>query len=70
MTSTPRITDEPDRLESPLLRAVQERNAARELARQLFFALPAQGGEVDYEAVNAAYYNYLEAARRWKGDAR
>lgn len=68
MIAATRLTDEPDRLDSAILRLAQERNAARELARQLFFALPAQGGEVDYEAVNAAYYNYLEAARRWKGE--
>jgi hypothetical protein len=27
----------------------------------------AQGGEKDEEAINVAYYEYLEASRRWKG---
>jgi hypothetical protein len=54
-------------LESPLLRLVKERNEARELCKRLFYVLPTEGGARDEEAINAAYYHYLEASRRWKG---
>jgi len=37
------------------------------MCKRLFYCLPAQGGEKDEEAINAAYYEYLEASRRWKG---
>ena len=53
-------------LNSPLLRLAKERNEARDLCKRLFYCLPAQGGEKDEEAINRAYYEYLEASRRWK----
>jgi hypothetical protein len=59
-------------LNSPLLRLVKERNEARNLAKQLFWALPAGGGHVDEQQVNAAYYAFIRASREWKegGDDR
>jgi len=54
-------------LDSALLRLVKERDEARELCKRLFYCLPAQGGEKDEDAIKAAYYEYLEASRRWKG---
>ena len=54
-------------IDSAILRLAKERNEARELCKRLFYCLPAQGGEKDEDAINAAYYEYLEASRRWKG---
>ena len=59
------MSDRTMALNSPLLRLIQERNEARELCKRLFYCLPAQGGEKDEEAINRAYYEYLEASRRW-----
>jgi hypothetical protein len=61
------MTAEPPTLNSPLLRLVKERDEARELCKRLFYCLPAQGGEKDEDAINMAYYEYLDASRRWKG---
>lgn len=61
------MSDRTMALNSPLLRLVKERDEARELCKRLFYVLPAQGGEKDEEAINRAYYEYLEASRRWKG---
>jgi hypothetical protein len=57
-------------LDSALLRLAKERNESRDLCKRLFYCLPVQGGEKDEEAINAAYYEYLEASRRWKGVGR
>lgn len=54
-------------IDSAILRLVKERNEARELCKRLFWALPDEGGNIDKQAVNEAYYHYLEASRRWKG---
>jgi hypothetical protein len=61
------VSDRAMTLNSPLLRLVKERNEARELCKRLFYVLPTEGGAHDEEAINAAYYEYLEASRRWKG---
>lgn len=61
------MSDRTMALNSPILRLIKERNEARELCKRLFYVLPAQGGENDEEAINRAYYEYLEASRRWKG---
>lgn len=53
-------------LDSAILRLVKERNEARNLAKQLFWALPAGGGHMDEQAVNAAYYQFIKASREWK----
>ena len=53
-------------LDSALLRLVKERNEARNLAKQLFWALPAGGGHMDEQSVNAAYYQFIKASREWK----
>ena len=62
----------PQYLDSALLRLVKERNEARNLAKQLFWALPAGGGHMDEQSVNAAYYQFIRASREWKegGDDR
>ena len=60
------MSDRTMTLNSALLRLVKERNEARELCKRLFYVLPAQGGEKDEKAINTAYYEYLEASRRWK----
>lgn len=59
-------------LDSAILRLVKERNEARNLAKQLFWALPAGGGSMDEQSVNAAYYQFIKASREWKegGDDR
>ena len=54
-------------INSALLRLVKERNEARELCKRLFWCLPTEGGDRDQQAINEAYYHYLEASRRWKG---
>jgi hypothetical protein len=36
------------------------------LAKQLFWALPAGGGHMDEQTVNAAYYQFIRASREWK----
>ena len=56
----------PQYLDSALLRLVKERNEARNLAKQLFWALPAGGGHMDEQSVNAAYYQFIRASREWK----
>lgn len=56
----------PQYLDSAILRLVKERNEARNLAKQLFWALPAGGGHMDEQAVNAAYYQFIKASREWK----
>ena len=56
----------PQYLDSALLRLVKERNEARNLAKQLFWALPAGGGHMDEQSVNAAYYQFIKASREWK----
>jgi hypothetical protein len=32
----------------------------------LFWALPAGGGHMDEQTVNAAYYQFIKASREWK----
>jgi hypothetical protein len=64
------MSDRAMTLDSAILRLAKERNAARDLCKRLFYCLPAQGGEKDEDAINAAYYEYLEASRRWKGGGR
>jgi hypothetical protein len=54
-------------IDSAILRLAKERNEARELCKRLFYVLPTEGGARDEQAINAAYYQYLEASRRWKG---
>jgi hypothetical protein len=54
-------------IDSAILRLAKERNEARELCKRLFYVLPTEGGARDEQAINAAYYEYLEASRRWKG---
>lgn len=56
----------PQYLDSAILRLVKERNEARNLAKQLFWALPAGGGHMDEQSVNAAYYQFIRASREWK----
>jgi hypothetical protein len=57
-------------IDSALLRLVKERDEARELCKRIFWALPTEGGNLDQQAVNEAYCQYLEASRRWKeGDS-
>jgi hypothetical protein len=56
----------PQYLDSAVLRLVKERNEARNLAKQLFWALPAGGGHMDEQSVNAAYYQFIKASREWK----
>lgn len=56
----------PQYLDSAILRLVKERNEARNLAKQLFWALPAGGGHMDEQSVNAAYYQFIKASREWK----
>ena len=53
-------------LDSALLRLAKERNEARNLAKMLFWALPAGGGHMDEQTVNAAYYQFIRASREWK----
>jgi hypothetical protein len=53
-------------LNSAILRLAKERNEARNLAKQLFWALPAGGGHMDEQTVNAAYYQFIRASREWK----
>jgi hypothetical protein len=53
-------------IDSALLRLAKERNEARNLAKQLFWALPAGGGHMDEQSVNAAYYSFIKASREWK----
>ena len=56
----------PQTIDSALLRLAKERNEARELCKRLFYVLPTQGGEKNEHAIYGAYYEYLEASRRWK----
>jgi len=56
----------PQYLDSAILRLVKERNEARNLAKQLFWALPAGGGSMDEQSVNAAYYQFIKSSREWK----
>lgn len=60
----------PQYLDSAVLRLVKERNEARNLAKQLFWALPAGGGHMDEQSVNAAYYQFIKASREWKEGER
>ena len=60
------MSDRTMTLNSPILRLVKERNEARNLAKQLFWALPAGGGHMDEQQVNAAYYAFIRASREWK----
>jgi hypothetical protein len=53
-------------IDSAILRLAKERNEARNLAKQLFWALPAGGGHMDEQSVNAAYYSFIKASREWK----
>jgi hypothetical protein len=53
-------------INSAILRLAKERNEARNLAKQLFWALPAGGGHMDEQTVNAAYYQFIRASREWK----
>jgi hypothetical protein len=53
-------------IDSAILRLAKERNEARNLAKQLFWALPAGGGCMDEQQVNAAYYAFIRASREWK----
>lgn len=59
-------TQETKYLDSAILRLVKERDEARNLAKQLFWALPAGGGHMDEQSVNAAYYQFIRASREWK----
>jgi hypothetical protein len=52
-------------IDSAILRLAKERNEARNLAKMLFWALPA-GGHMDEQSVNAAYYAFIRASREWK----
>ncbi len=56
----------PQYIDSAILRLAKERNEARNLAKQLFWALPAGGGHMDEQSVNAAYYAFIQASREWK----
>ena len=56
----------PQTIDSAILRLAKERNEARNLAKQLFWALPAGGGHMDEQSVNAAYYQFIRASREWK----
>ena len=56
----------PQTIDSAILRLAKERNEARNLAKQLFWALPAGGGHMDEQTVNAAYYNFIRASLEWK----
>jgi hypothetical protein len=56
-------------IDSAILRLAKERNEARNLAKQLFWALPAGGGHMDEQSVNAAYYSFIKASREWKEGA-
>jgi hypothetical protein len=53
-------------IDSAILRLAKERNEARNLAKMLFWALPAGGGHMDEQQVNAAYYAFIKASREWK----
>jgi hypothetical protein len=53
-------------IDSAILRLAKERNEARNLAKQLFWALPAGGGHMDEQTLNAAYYEFIRASREWK----
>ena len=53
-------------IDSAILRLAKERNEARNLAKMLFWALPAGGGHMDEQSVNAAYYSFIKASREWK----
>ena len=53
-------------IDSAILRLAKERNEARNLAKQLAWALPASGGSIDEQQVNAAYYAFIRASREWK----
>ena len=53
-------------IDSAILRLAKERNEARNLAKMLFWALPAGGGSMDEQTVNAAYYSFIKASREWK----
>jgi hypothetical protein len=53
-------------IDSAILRLAKERNEARNLAKQLFWALPAGGCHMDEQSVNAAYYAFIRASREWK----
>jgi hypothetical protein len=53
-------------IDSAILRLAKERNEARNLAKQLFWALPAGGGHMDEQTVNAAYYQFIRASREWR----
>jgi hypothetical protein len=56
----------PQTIDSAILRLAKERNEARNLAKMLFWALPAGGGHMDEQTVNAAYYQFIRASREWK----
>ena len=60
------MSDRAITLDSAILRLAKERNEARNLAKQLFWALPAGGGHMDEQTVNAAYYQFIRASREWK----
>jgi hypothetical protein len=60
------MSDRAMTLDSAILRLSKERNEARNLAKQLFWALPAGGGHMDEQSVNAAYYQFIRASREWK----
>ena len=49
-------------IDSAILRLAKERNEARNLAKQLFWALPAGGGHMDEQTVNAAYDSFYWSA--------
>jgi len=60
------MSDRSMTLDSAILRLAKERNEARDLCKRLFYCLPAQGGEKDEDAINAAYYQFIRASREWK----
>jgi hypothetical protein len=63
MTSTPRTTDEPCGLNSPLLRAVQERNEAREMVKRLLYSVALSNDSIERDD---ALLEAFRATRQWK----
>jgi hypothetical protein len=59
------MSDRTMTLDSAILRLAKERNEARNLAKQLFWALPPSSGEMD-EQQTATYYQFIKASREWK----
>mgnify|MGYP003343405201 CR=1 FL=1 len=60
------LTSSLPKLESPLLRLVQERNEARELVKRMLLATEGGTNEEYYDALLAAH----RAIQSWKGGAK